>query len=65
MTVKGLNTIADMFGNPIKFRIYEVALILDIINVYNFMKTSLVEKNLQKIDVQGDSWIERYIASIK
>ena len=42
ITVKGPNTLADIYNNLFKFRSYQVALVFDITKVYNSIKTSLV-----------------------
>ena len=46
ITVKGPNTLADIYNNLFKFRSYQVALVFDITKVYNSIKTDLVERHL-------------------
>ena len=48
VTVKGPNTLADLFNNLFKFRSYQVALVFDIIKAYNSIKTGMVEIHLQR-----------------
>ena len=49
ITVKGPNTLADIYNNLFKFRSYQVALIFDITKAYNSIKTGLVEKHLRRL----------------
>merc|ERR1712030_315117 len=42
ISVKGPNTLADIYNNLFKFRSYEIALIFDITKAYNSIKTGLV-----------------------
>ena len=49
LTIKGPNTLADLFGNLLKFRGYEVGLIYNITKAYNSMKTGLVEKHIRRL----------------
>ena len=48
ITVKGPNTLADVYDNLFKFRSYQVALMFDITKAYNSIKTGLVEKHLRR-----------------
>ena len=48
ITVKGPNTLADVYDNLFKFRRYQVALIFNITKAYNSIKTRLVEKHLRR-----------------
>ena len=48
ITVKGPNTLADIYNNLFKFRSYQVALVFDITKVYNSIKTGLVECHLRR-----------------
>merc|ERR1712002_849575 len=49
ISVKGPNTLADIYNNLFKFRSYQVALIFDITKAYNSIKTGLVEKHLRRL----------------
>ena len=49
LTVKGPNTLADIFENLFKFRSYQVTLIFDISKAYNSIRTGLVEKHLRRL----------------
>ena len=46
ITVKGPNTLADIYNNLFKFRSYQVALVFDSTKAYNSIKTGLVEHHL-------------------
>ena len=48
ITVKGPNTLADVYDNLFKFRSYQVAFVFDITKAYNSIKTRLVEKHLRR-----------------
>ena len=48
ITVKGPNTLADVYDNLFKFRSYQVAFMFDITKAYNSTKTGLVEKHLRR-----------------
>ena len=48
ITVKGPNTLADIYNNLFKFRSYQVALVFDITKAYNSIKTGLIEKHLRR-----------------
>ena len=48
ITVKGLNTLADIYNNLFKFRSYQVALVFNITKAYNSIKTGLMEKHLRR-----------------
>ena len=48
VTVKGPNTLADLFNNLFKFRSYQVTLVFDITKAYNSIKTRMVERHLQR-----------------
>ena len=49
LTVKGPNTLADIFNNLFKFRSYQIALVFNISKAYNSIKTGLVEKHLRTL----------------
>ena len=49
LTVKGPNTLADIYNNLFKFRSYQVALVFDISKAYNSIKTGLIEKHLRRL----------------
>ena len=49
LTVKGPNTLADIYENLFKFRSYQVALIFDISKAYNSIRTGLVKKHLRRL----------------
>ena len=46
LTVKGPNTLAQIFDILVKFCSYEIGLVYDISKAYNSIKTGLVEKHL-------------------
>ena len=60
ITIKGPNTLADIYNNLFKFRSYQVTLIFDITKAYNSIKTSLVERHLQRFwfreNPESDDW---------
>ena len=60
ITVKGPNTLADIYNNLFKFRSYQVALVFNITKAYNSIKTGLVEGHLQRFwfreDLGTDEW---------
>merc|ERR1712030_80592 len=60
ISVKGPNTLADIYNNLFKFRSYEIALIFDITKAYNSIKTGLVEKHLRRLwfrqDPKHEEW---------
>ena len=60
ITVKGPNTLADVYNNLFKFRSYQVALVFDITKTYNSIKTVLVERHLWRFwfreNPETDSW---------
>ena len=49
LTVKGPNTLADIFENLFKFRSYQVALIFDISKAYNSIRAGMVKKHLRRL----------------
>ena len=49
LTVKGPNTLADIYDNLIKFKSYKDALVYDITNAYNSIKTGLAERHLRRL----------------
>ena len=49
LTVKGPNTLADIFENLLKFRSYQIALVFDISKAYNSIRTGMVEKHLRRL----------------
>ena len=49
LTVKGPNTLADIFDNLFKFRSYQIALVFDISKAYNLIKTGMVKKHLRRL----------------
>ena len=60
ITVKGPNTLADIYNNLFKFRSYQVALVFDITKAYNSIKTGLVERHLWRFwfreNPESDDW---------
>ena len=59
ITVKGPNTLADIYNNLFKLQSYQVALVFDITKAYS-IKTGLVEKHLRRLwfreNPQLDDW---------
>ena len=49
LTVKGSNTLADIFENLLRFRSYQVALIFDISKAYNSIRTGMVKHHLIRL----------------
>ena len=49
LTVKGPNTLADIFENLFKFRSYQIALVFDISKAYNSIRTGMVKKHLRRL----------------
>ena len=49
LTVKGPNTLADIYENLFKFRSYQVTLIFDISKAYNSIRTGLVKKHHRRL----------------
>ena len=47
LTVKGPNTLAEIYNTLFKFRSYQIALVFDISKAYNSIKTKLLEKYLR------------------
>ena len=60
ITVKGPNTLADIYNNLFKFRSYQVTLVFDITKAYNSIKTGLVERHLWRFwfreNPETDDW---------
>ena len=60
ITVKGPNTLNDIYNNLFKFRSYQVTLVFDITKLYNSIKTGLAERQLQKFwfreNPETDDW---------
>ena len=60
ITVKGPNTLTDIYNNLFKFMSYQVALVFDITKLYNCIKNGLVERQLWRFwfreNPETDNW---------
>ena len=58
--MKGLNTLAQIFDNLVKFRSYQIGLVYNITKAYNSIKTGIVEKHLcrfwMRTDPKAQDW---------
>ena len=48
MMTKGLNSLNDMLGVMLRFRVYEKVFAFDLSKAYNSMRTSVQERHLRR-----------------
>ena len=57
--IKGLNTVADIYNNLVKFRSYQVRLMYDLTKAYNCLLTRMIERHKRSLWMrcsQDEEW---------